>query len=185
MARAADTVKEVTAASSLPVVGYCFGGTLALLREATRPSGDPLGLIAPVVDTTADAVAGRGMGVVLAHRSFHPSLALDERGMVPGPFVRESFHWMRPKALQTVRTWRATRRDPDLAAGYAAMARWVWQHQTLPGGVLFDAVALYRRGGLGVPLDRVEGPVLVVSASATTSCRPRPRRLSPGCRARA
>ena len=133
-------------------MGYCFGATLALLREATWPSGDPLALIAPVVDTTADARAGRAMALVLAHRSFHPTLALDERGMVPGPLVRGAFHWLRPKALRTVRTWRAARRDPTLAAGYAAMARWVWEHPSLPGGLLFDVVALYRRGGLDVAL---------------------------------
>jgi polyhydroxyalkanoate synthase len=155
---------------TVPVVAYCLGATLALLREASWPShgsGDPIAAVAPVVDTTADRAAGRGMGVVLAHPWLHPTLALDDRGFVPGPLIREAFHWLRPKALRTVRTWRLARSTPELAAGYAAMATWVWDHRALPGGVLFDAVALFRAGGLPgrVDLARISVPVLVLCAA--------------------
>jgi polyhydroxyalkanoate synthase len=124
-------------------------------------------LVAPVVDTTADRAAGTGMGMVLAHPWLHPTLALDERGFVPGPLVRESFHWLRPKAIRTVRTWPAARRSPELAAGYAAMADWVWDHRDLPGGVLFDTVAMFRAGGLGAQtsLDTVRSSILVICAT--------------------
>jgi len=163
---AAWRVRQVTGATNVPIVAYCLGATLALLREASHPSGDPLVLVAPVVDTTADLHSGTGMGMLLAHPWLHPTLALDERGFVPGPLVREAFHWLRPKALRTVRTWRAASASPELTAGYAAMARWVWDHQPLPGGVLFDAVALFRRGGLPAraSLGAIQAPILVICA---------------------
>jgi polyhydroxyalkanoate synthase len=170
VAWASTEVRSVTGAPPAAVVGYCLGATIALLREAAWPSGEPLVLIAPVVAASPDS----GMGRLLGHPRFHPLLALDAGGRVPASLVRFSFHWLRPRALRTVRTWTGARRDPRLAQGYAAMARWVWDHQDLPGGILLDVVDLYRQGGLAqgwnvngapVSLAAVDGPVLVVCAS--------------------
>ena len=168
--RAVRSVRTAAGTAKVTIVGYCLGATLALLREAAWAPGDPLALIAPVVDTSADTATRRGMGVVLAHPWFHPTLALDERGRVPGPFVRESFHWLRPRGLRTVRRWDAARRDPVTAAPYAAMARWVWEHHSLPGGVLFDLTAMYRQGGLaGGRTWPIEGrPVGLHTVTAST-----------------
>ena len=170
---AVNEIERRTSATAVPVIGYCLGATIALLREAAWPSGAPLALVAPLV-AAPEPGATPGMAGVLADRRIHPLLALDERGRVPAALVREAFHWLRPKALRSVRTWSAARAVPELAAGYAAMGRWVWDHQDLPGGVLLDAVDIVRAGGLGagwsvagerIDLTTVTGPVLIVCAA--------------------
>ena len=169
-------VRRMSGAADIHVIGYCLGATLALLAAAAWPDGGPasLALIAPVVDSSADAREGSGMGVLLAHPWFHPALALDHRGLVPGPIVREAFHWLRPRARQTIRTWRAARASLATREAYIAMSGWTWSHLDLPGAVLMDMTTLYRDAplmGLGWPmagvqvgLERVRCPVLVIHA---------------------
>ena len=132
--------------SRVHVVGYCFGGTLALALHGAVGTERlaSLTLLAVPVDT---GVAG-GMGRFLSGPFTPPLLLLDGRSMVPGALVREAFHFLRPRAWQSARrVWRQ-RKDAAFRGWAGAFGRWAWEQPPLPGAVLFDIVDLYRTNRL-------------------------------------
>ena len=142
LAMAEDHVLQVTAQPRVHLVGYCAGGTLALMRSATLPD-DHLGSLA-VIAAPVDCTAPGGMSRILQSRAIKPVLALDGDGCVPAAAIRETFHLLSPRALRTVRYGLRVRRDPVLHYGYAALARWVWEQRRLGGALLFDTVRMIR-----------------------------------------
>jgi len=172
--RAEQEVLAISGAERVHLVGYCLGGTLCLARAAAWP--DPflgsLVMIAPPIDTE---VRG-GIGGVLRRRALRPVLALDQRSMVPPSLVRESFHLLRRRAIETVLgriVGRVEGREAKDA--YAALARWVWEHRPLPGALFLDIVDLFRENALWhgelrfegerrAELSRVAAPMLLVIA---------------------
>lgn len=142
LALAEDHVLQVTGDARVHLVGYCAGGTLALVRSAMLPDHrlGSLTVIAAPVDCTAPG----GMSRVLASRGIKPVLALDGDGCVPAAAIREAFHLLSPRALRTVRHGIGVRRDPLQRHGYAALARWVWEQRRLGGALLFDTVRMIR-----------------------------------------
>ncbi|HEV2754175.1 MAG TPA: alpha/beta fold hydrolase [Actinomycetota bacterium] len=168
--RAETVVLKRSGGERLHHVGYCFGGTLSLMRAAAFPHehvGSVALLAAPV-----DFAIPAGLQPLIAHRWFKPVYLLDGSGCVPAEAVRESFHALRPQAIRT--TWNALRRRRDRAfrAAYDPIARWVWEHRRLPGQMFFDLVALFRTnalvagtlelGGAVARLENVKAPVLVL-----------------------
>lgn len=171
--RAEQEVLAISGAERLHLAGYCLGGTLCLARAAAWPDGflASLTMIAPPIDTD---VRG-GIGAVLKTRALRPVLALDARSLVPPSLVRESFHLLRRRAIDTVLgrvVGRVEGREAKEA--YAALARWVWEHRALPGALFLDLVDLFRdnllwRGELrlgdrAAELSRVRVPMLLVVA---------------------
>lgn len=142
LALAEDHVLQVTGDARVHVVGYCAGGTLALVRSATLPD-DRLGSLT-VIAAPVDCTAPGGMSRVLDSRVIKPVLALDGDGCVPAAAIREVFHLLSPRALRTVRYGMKVRRDPIRRYGYAALARWVWEQRRLGGALLFDTVRMIR-----------------------------------------
>ena len=138
--------RRLSGAAALHVVGYCFGGTLALaLHGAAGTAGlASLTLVAAPVDT---GVSG-GMGRLLSSAFTPPMLLLDGSSLVPGAFVRESFHALRPRAWRTAKLVWQRRRDPEFRSGAGALGRWAWEQPPLPGAMLFDIVDLYRSNRL-------------------------------------
>ena len=157
-------VRDATGGDAVHVVAYCTGATVALIEAAQQPDGPraSLTLIAPPVDT---AVPG-GMGTVLRQRRLMPVLLLDEDGCVPAAAVRESFHVLRPEALQAARSRWRTRRDPGQSETAAALTRWAWEQRPLPGRMFFDLIDYYRdnpflTAPLGDQLRELTTPTLV------------------------
>ena len=142
LALAEDHVLHVTGDARVHVVGYCAGGTLALVRSATL-ADDRIGSLT-VIAAPVDCTAPGGMSRVLASRVIKPVLALDGDGCVPAAAIREAFHLLSPRALRTVRYGLRVRRDPIRRYGYAALARWVWEQRRLGGALLFDTVRMIR-----------------------------------------
>lgn len=168
--RAEKMALAASGAARLHLLGYCFGGTLCLMRAAARSHAHvgSISLLAAPVDFAIPA----GLQPLITHRLFKPVYLLDETGCVPPEAVRESFHVLRPMALRTVAgAWRL-RRDAAFRAGYDPLARWVWEHRRLPGRMLFDLVELFRNnslvaGSLEVAgelarLEDVRAPILVL-----------------------
>jgi polyhydroxyalkanoate synthase subunit PhaC len=138
--RAAEReVCGLTGSSRVHLVGYCSGGTVALLRAATAPP-EALASVACIA-TPIDPHAG-GMLSWMAHPDLPVGWLVDARGLVPGVLIRESFHWLRPRALRTVLgRLRMGRRGPG-AAEADALTAWLWDHPDLPGGLLLHADSL-------------------------------------------
>lgn len=168
--RAEGVVLKRSGAGRLHHVGYCFGGTLSLIRAAAfaHDAVASIALLAAPVDFAIPA----GLQPLMAHRWFKPVYLLDGSGCVPAAAVRESFHALRPQAIRTTLTALRRRRDRAFRAGYDPIARWVWEHRRLPGQMLFDLVALFRTnalvegtlelGGEVARLENVAAPVLVL-----------------------
>lgn len=140
---AEDQVRAQQPGQPVHLVGYCAGGTLAL---ATHAALGPRGLASmTLIAAPVDTAAAGGMGRLLSSPYLPVVLALDERGLVPGALLRESFHALRPTALRTVRTAVERRRDPQARAYGGALGRWAWDQTPLPGRMLLDLAALFRR----------------------------------------
>jgi polyhydroxyalkanoate synthase len=142
LALAEDHILQVTNEPRVHVVGYCAGGTLALMRS-TVLSDDHLGSLT-VIAAPVDCTAPGGMSRVLASRVIKPVLALDSDGCVPAAAIREAFHLLSPRALRTVGYGIRVRRHPIKRYGYTALARWVWEQRRLGGALLFDTVRMIR-----------------------------------------
>lgn len=135
-----------TGSKRLHLVGYCFGGTLCLARAAARAHEHvgSMSLLAAPVDFGIPA----GLQPIITNRWFKPVYLLDSSGCVPPDAVREGFHVLRPQALRTTfRAWRR-RRDREFRRAYDPLARWVWEHRSLPGQLFFDLVSLFRTNAL-------------------------------------
>jgi polyhydroxyalkanoate synthase subunit PhaC len=160
--RAAEReVCGLTGSSRVHLVGYCSGGTVALLRAATAPP-EALASVACIA-TPIDPHAG-GMLSWMAHPDLPVGWLVDARGLVPGVLIRESFHWLRPRALRTVLgRLRMGRRGPG-AAEADALTAWLWDHPDLPGGLLFDMVDLARNDGLRTGRGVGTGPPVNLSS---------------------
>jgi polyhydroxyalkanoate synthase len=168
--RAEAAVLKRSGSERLHDVGYCFGGTLCLMRAAAFSHKD-VGSIALLAAPVDFSIPG-GLQPLMSHRWFKPVYLLDGSGCVPAEAVRESFHALKPQAIRT--TFRALRRRRDRAfrAAYDPIARWVWEHRRLPGQMFFDLVALFRTnalvagtlelGGRAARLEDVKAPVLVL-----------------------
>ncbi len=168
--RAETAVLKCSGGTRLHLAGYCFGGTLCLMRAAAFPHKQvgSIALLAAPVDFAIPA----GLQPLMSHRWFKPVYLLDGSGCVPAEAVREGFHVLKPQAIRS--TFRALRRRRDRAfrAAYDPIARWVWEHRRLPGQMFFDLVALFRTNALvagtlelgnrTARLENVKAPVLVL-----------------------
>jgi polyhydroxyalkanoate synthase subunit PhaC len=151
-----DHVLEITGEARVHLVGYCAGGTVALVRSALL-SDYRLGSLA-VIATPVDCSVPGGMNRVLGSRAMKPVLALDADGCVPAQAIRESFHALGPRGLRSVRYGWRIRNEPARFQAYAALARWVWEQRRLGGALLFDTVRMIRENAvLGVLRDGRSG----------------------------
>ncbi|MDQ4025082.1 MAG: alpha/beta fold hydrolase [Actinomycetota bacterium] len=168
--RAETAVLKRSGTERLHQVGYCFGGTLSVMRAAAfaHEHVASIALLAAPVDFAIPA----GLQPLIAHRWFKPVYLLDGSGCVPAEAVRESFHVLRPQAIRTTLRALRRRRDRAFRAVYDPIARWVWEHRRLPGQMFFDLVALFRTnalvegtlelGGRTARLENIRAPVLVL-----------------------
>jgi polyhydroxyalkanoate synthase len=146
LAAVEDHVLEITGEPRIHLVGYCAGGTVALVRSALL-SDYRLGSIA-VIAAPVDCHVPGGMNRALRRRAVKPVLALDADGCVPAQAIRETFHMLSPRALRSVRDGWRIRRQPAPFHAYAALSRWVWEQRRLGGALFFDTVRMVRENAV-------------------------------------
>lgn len=156
----------------LDLVGYCLGATICLVRVAVDPAPHVRSIVA--IAPPVDLAAGGRLASFIRHPLLRPAQLLDGDANVPPAVIREAFHALRPRALQSVRLGWKLRRDPNAMAYYGAMARWAWEQRRLSGAMFMDLVDLFRSnalmrgtlevGGRWAPLERITCPVLVLVA---------------------
>jgi polyhydroxyalkanoate synthase len=145
--RALDRVLEVADASELDLVGYCFGGVLALLGTAGIPDAPVKNLA--VMATPADFTKAEGIVQALARGSIEVDHLLDETGNVPGKTVERGFASLRPTAdvFKYAALWERLW-DDEFVDGYQAMAGWVSDQVPMPGAIAKQLAELFLRRNL-------------------------------------
>jgi polyhydroxyalkanoate synthase subunit PhaC len=160
---------------SVFVIGYCFGGTLALMSLADNPGPRIAGLI-----LMATPVDFQELG--LFTQLFGPGGRLntadmiDGTGNVPANASRDVFRLLKPTSQLSARVTLLEKLwDDDFLKGYQAMGQWSRDHVPFSGAAFRQTVRLlFRRnalvnhnlflGGRRVDTKRLHMPVLIVVA---------------------
>jgi polyhydroxyalkanoate synthase subunit PhaC len=170
----AATACEDAGSEDVTMLGYCFGGMLAMLYVAGHPEAPVRSLVtlAPPIDYEPAS----GMTKLFAAGRLEPEDVLDQDGNVPGDVVREAFAMRKPTAdlITYANLWEHLWKD-DYVEGHQAMAQFIREQVPLPGALLRQIVdKLIRANELAtgatelsgriVELRDVRCPLLVVMA---------------------
>jgi polyhydroxyalkanoate synthase len=157
---------------SVNVLGYCFGGVLALLHAARHPEAPLRSLTA--VATPVDFGAWRSLAEL--GRRLDVDAVLDATGNVPANVVEQVFRLMKPTGeLRQYATLLDNAWNDEYVQAYQAMTTWAHDHVPFPGAAAHQTVELLLRqnalveGALclaGEParLEDIEVPMLTVIA---------------------
>jgi polyhydroxyalkanoate synthase len=182
--RCARTVSALTGEHALNVVGYCLGGTLALLYAALHPETVRRLVL---LTTTVDGDVEGGIPWV-AHRLGLAGEDYDNPRLVPAAEVKSWFEMLAPGSNSVLGRvsdlWDRLDDAPERLREVRTMASWVDDVVPAPGRLLAE---LYRKLGPGsnglmrgtatvgdrpVDLRAVAMPVLSVSAEKDTIAPP-------------
>ena len=166
-------VREVTGEATATVLGYCMGGTLALLHAGLQPETvENLLLFATPVDFEQMALF-RLWG---SEKYFDVDRLVDALGNIPGEFILSAFDILRPanRTAGMLHLWTNMWND-DYVKSYRLFDRWA--AETLPiAGKYFSETTkqfMWRNsimkgetviGGHRVDLSRITAPVLSIIA---------------------
>ncbi|MGY1821094.1 alpha/beta fold hydrolase [Geodermatophilus sp. SYSU D00079] len=169
-----ERVREVSGADEVTMVGYCFGGDLALLHAAHSPDS-PLRSLT-VLATPVDFRHMGPLADLFRVGGLEVASVLDASGNVPPQVVLRGFRALTPTAEVTryVTLWERLWNDEYVAA-YQAMTSWSDDHVPFPGAAAEETVRMLVRdngmvtdrltvGGDRVHLSDVRVPFLTVRA---------------------
>jgi polyhydroxyalkanoate synthase len=172
---AVERVLEHAGTDELNLVGYCFGGNLALLYAAHHPDAPVRSLT--VLATPVDFRHMGPLGDVFRVGGLDVDSVVDDAGNVPPSVVVQGFRALTPTSEVTryVTLWERLWNDEYVSA-YQAMTGWSDDHVPFPGaaarqtvqmllrdnGMLTDRLSL---GGDAVHLGDITLPFLTVRAT--------------------
>jgi polyhydroxyalkanoate synthase len=157
--RAMRAACEEAGAEELTVIGYCFGGVLALLLAAAHPELPIRNLVA--LTCPCDYREMGFMSQMFMPGRLDADDVIDDTGLVPATVMDEGFQSLKPtdRAVQQVTLWENLADDRRLE-GYLAINRWARDQVAFPGATFRQTVELLiRRNALFegvVPLGRRE-----------------------------
>jgi polyhydroxyalkanoate synthase len=167
---------EISGAEEIDVLGYCFGGTLALLSVAGHPSM-PLGNLV-LMATPVDFSPLEGLIDAIRAGDIAIDDLVDDTGNVPAAVVYRGFAILRPTAsvFKYAVLWERLWND-DFVEAYSALGQWLSDQVPFPGGVMRQMAELFvqrnllatgevRLGGRKVRLADITCPVYNVMADA-------------------
>lgn len=182
--RSVRTIRRTSGASEVGIVGYCLGGTLALLYSALYP--ETVTRLA-LLTTTVDGDVEGGISWI-AHRMGLEGESYERPRLVPAIEVKSWFEMLAPGSNSVLGRvadlWDRLDDSPERLRAVRTMASWVDDVVPAPGRLLAE---MYRQfgpgrnglmkgeatvGGRGVDLDNVTMPVLSVSAARDTISPP-------------
>jgi polyhydroxyalkanoate synthase len=170
-----EAVAATCAASGhddLTVLGYCFGGTLAMLYLAGHPDAPVRNLA--VVATPIDFTKLGPMSTTLAEGMLEADDLIDETGNVPAETIVNGFRLIKP--LGDLATWAdlcANLWDDDYLESYLAIFGWARDQIPFPGATMRQVIGMFTReqaivndsvryGGRRVTFTAIECPTLCV-----------------------
>jgi polyhydroxyalkanoate synthase subunit PhaC len=131
---AVERICDRSGAEAVNVLGYCFGGVLALLYLALNPDAPVRSLT--VLATPVDFAETGPMAAIFGPGGISVDDALDTDGNLPPNVILRGFQSLAPTAEVTryVNLWDKLWSD-DYVQAYQAMTGWGDDHIPLPGGV--------------------------------------------------
>ena len=141
---AIDRTREITGCAEINMLGYCFGGVLALLYAASQPDAPVRSLT--VAATPVDFCQAGPLADLLREGRIEINDVLDENGNVAASVVLNGFRTVQPVAEVTgyVNLWDKLESD-QYVAGYQTMGRWSKDHIPFPGAVARQAAEMLVR----------------------------------------
>ena len=146
-------ILELTGRDEVNLLGYCFGGDLALLHAAHHP-GSPLRSLT-VMATPVDFRYLGPFADVFGVGGLDVADVLDADGNVPPQVVLQGFRTLKPTSQVTryVDLWEQLWNDEYVAA-YQAMTAWSDDHVPFPGAAAEETVRMLVRDN-GFVTDRL------------------------------
>jgi polyhydroxyalkanoate synthase len=131
------------------LLGYCMGGTMAVLYTALQPrSVATLTLLAAPLDFSGE---GSLLHLWTDPKQFDVDALVDTHGNCPGWFLQACFIFMKPvqNLIEKNIALYEQMDDPDAVAGYFAMERWTNDNIPVAGETFREFVKqLYQRNAL-------------------------------------
>jgi polyhydroxyalkanoate synthase subunit PhaC len=135
-------------ADGVTLVGYCFGGVLALLLAASPSNQRVRNLV--TLTTPCDFSRMGFMSQMFVEGRLDPEDVIDETGLVPGVVLDQGFQSLKPTdpVVQRVTVWQNLSND-DWLTGFIAMNRWARDQVPFPAAAFRQTVhRLIRDNGL-------------------------------------
>ncbi len=165
---------EAAGSESVNLLGYCFGGVLALLYAASRPDA-PLRSLT-VMATPVD-FSRWGVWMEMAREGrVDVDAVLDETGNVPAGVIRHAFRLLKPTGeIRQYATLLDNVWNDEYVAAYQAMTTWSNDHVPFPGAAARQTMEMLvrenafmrdtvRLDGEPVHLRAIHRPMLTVIA---------------------
>lgn len=170
-----EAARQESGAPALHVLGYCLGGTMALITAALRPAGIASLL---TLTTPVDLSEGGSMALLTDERLLDLERLTKAWPIVPGPALWGSFQALDPTGnLRKARRYRQDK-DPESRARFEAQEGWLNDPVAMTARAVRDVVSLYRHnrlaqgelvlGGQRVDLARGRAPLLNLIAAHDT-----------------
>ncbi|MBV8727744.1 MAG: alpha/beta fold hydrolase [Candidatus Eremiobacteraeota bacterium] len=174
IARAVDRVQRVAGSKRVTLLGYCMGGTLALMYGALRRAkrGDNLIMLAAPYDFEAGGILARWC----SKRHLDVDKITKIFGTVPAHMIETVFTLLRPTAkFRAALAFGGSYQAEGSARAFAAMDRWANDWVAFPGAAAREWVEwFYQENRLcsgrltfnGTPIDAddIEAATLIVAA---------------------
>jgi polyhydroxyalkanoate synthase len=161
--RAVRAAAAVAGSQQVSVLGYCLGGTMALLLGATAPE-----LVTRIALLATPVVFEKGGTFTLwAKTPIDPAkLAATPTGNVPGELLREMFRWLDPMGF--ARKWITVAErgeDPAFMENFLAQERWANECVDFPGALYAEMMqSLYREDKLAAGTLELAGRKVALSS---------------------
>ncbi|MGE0710312.1 MAG: hypothetical protein AB7N76_13635 [Planctomycetota bacterium] len=166
-------------------IGYCLGGTIAVIYAATRPAGlRKLVTLAAPVDFHCGQPLMDLLGLWVQPEAFPVEKLTGAFGNMPHPLIAQGFVWQKPLAAanKLPSAWERFD-DAAFADFWAVLESWNNDGVDVPGAAYRRLIKdLYRDNllaqgrfllrGRPVDLGRIDHPLLVVTAAGDTTCPP-------------
>lgn len=139
---AVDAACAVTRRPDVTLMGYCFGGILALVFAARHPEAPVRNLV-----TMATAVDFDAVGIIanlLGGKGVDPRTLLDETGNLPAATVARGIRMLRPTAevAALANLWQNLG-DDERVAGMRAIEGWLADQVPFPGALFVECVEMF------------------------------------------
>ena len=153
---AIDALLDTSDTDEVNLIGYCYGGVLALLLGAANPDLPVRSLV--TMATPVDFGEMGMFGRMFDEGRLDPDDVVDETGNVPPEVIRNAFRVLKPTAdLATYAVLWEKLWDSKQMEGFQAMGQWTRDHIPFPGKAFRETVDIMRDGALMADEVRIDG----------------------------